>query len=74
MFVIIYFQKFHFIIVKLFSIKFYLSIKKEATKAIKQSLGEYYLFDSTPIIQALYRAFTKCKYIEDNDKIAYYKH
>lgn len=36
----------------------------EATKAIKPILGDYYLFDRTPIPAALWREFTECVIVE----------
>ncbi|KAM6564618.1 hypothetical protein CsatB_024616 [Cannabis sativa] len=38
----------------------------EATKAIKPILGEYYYFDDTPIIKALWREVKECAYVEPN--------
>ncbi|KAF4396674.1 hypothetical protein G4B88_028988 [Cannabis sativa] len=38
----------------------------EATKAIKPILGEYYYFDDTPIIKALWREAKECAYVEPN--------
>ncbi|KAF4380612.1 hypothetical protein F8388_009746 [Cannabis sativa] len=38
----------------------------EATRAIKPLLGEYYSFDDTPIIKALWRETKECVYIEPN--------
>ncbi|KAF3329345.1 Omega-6 fatty acid desaturase, endoplasmic reticulum isozyme 2 [Carex littledalei] len=36
----------------------------EATKAIKPILGEYYQFDSTPVIKAMFREAKECVYVE----------
>ncbi|XP_078182171.1 fatty acid desaturase DES2-like [Carex rostrata] len=36
----------------------------EATKAIKPILGEYYQFDSTPVIKAMFRETKECVYVE----------
>ncbi|KAJ0569090.1 putative oxidoreductase [Helianthus annuus] len=40
---------------------------KEATKAIKPILGEYYQFDDTPVIKAMWREATKCFYVEPDE-------
>ncbi|KAF9910703.1 25S rRNA (adenine645-N1)-methyltransferase [Linnemannia zychae] len=37
----------------------------EATKHLKAKLGKYYLYDDTPILQALYRNWRVCKFVED---------
>ncbi|KAI3522243.1 hypothetical protein L1887_11730 [Cichorium endivia] len=39
----------------------------EATKAIKPILKDYYKFDNTPILKALYREAKECVYIESDD-------
>lgn len=39
----------------------------EATKAIKPILKDYYKFDETPILKALYREAKECVYIESDD-------
>ena len=46
---------------------------QEATEAIRQVLGPYYLKDETPIAQATYRAFSDCQFIEDVGDIVFYK-
>jgi len=46
---------------------------QEATEAIKKVIGEYYLKDDTPIAHALWRSFTTCQFIDDNEGIAFYK-
>jgi len=46
---------------------------EEATQHIKKVLGKYYLCDETPIAQALWRSFRNCKFVEDNEPIAFYK-
>lgn len=41
----------------------------EATRAVKEVLGEYYQFDGTPILKAAWREFRECVYVEaDNDQ------
>jgi omega-6 fatty acid desaturase (delta-12 desaturase) len=44
----------------------------EATESIKKVIGKYYLKDETPIALALWRSFRNCKYVEDDDHIAFY--
>ncbi|KAJ0917413.1 putative acyl-CoA (9+3)-desaturase [Helianthus annuus] len=39
----------------------------EATKAIKPILGEYYQFDDTPIIKAMWREATECFFVEADE-------
>ncbi|KAI3516060.1 hypothetical protein L1887_14969 [Cichorium endivia] len=39
----------------------------EATKAIKPILKDYYKFDETPILKALYREAKECVYVESDD-------
>jgi omega-6 fatty acid desaturase (delta-12 desaturase) len=46
---------------------------QEATQALEKFLGKYYLKDETPIWTALWRSFRYCKYIEDDEPIAFYK-
>lgn len=45
----------------------------EATEAIRPILGKYYLLDETPIIQAMWRALTRCIYIPNDGGVAFYK-
>ncbi|CCI43061.1 unnamed protein product [Albugo candida] len=45
----------------------------EATNAIKPVLGDFYMVDNTPTIRALWRSFSNCKFIDDNEKIVFYK-
>ncbi|KAF4359180.1 hypothetical protein F8388_005289 [Cannabis sativa] len=40
----------------------------EATKAIKPILGEYYCFDETSIIKAMWREIKECVYVEPDDE------
>eukprot|EP01133_Synstelium_polycarpum_P015956 gene15956-18970_t len=47
---------------------------EEATKHIKKALGKHYIFDPTPIPQALWKSWTQCKYVEDDGDIVFYKH
>ncbi|EEE67046.1 hypothetical protein OsJ_23988 [Oryza sativa Japonica Group] len=39
----------------------------EATKAIRPILGEYYQFDPTPIVKAIWREAKECIYIQSED-------
>ncbi|PFH53489.1 hypothetical protein AMATHDRAFT_54590 [Amanita thiersii Skay4041] len=43
------------------------------TEAIKPVLGQYYNYDSTPVIPALWRSFTSCVFIEDEGDIVFFK-
>ncbi|KAJ6638959.1 Omega-6 fatty acid desaturase, endoplasmic reticulum [Pseudolycoriella hygida] len=45
----------------------------EATEAIKPILGKYYLRDTTPVLSALWRAITHCKYVQNDGQIVFYK-
>ncbi|KAI9011909.1 delta-12-fatty acid desaturase [Phycomyces nitens] len=45
----------------------------EATKHIKKVLGKHYMFDDTPIVQALYRSYRECKFIEDEGDVRFLK-
>lgn len=44
-----------------------------ATKHIKEVLGPYYLKDNTPVVHALYRAFSTCQFVEDAGDTVFYK-
>ncbi|XP_069148539.1 delta(12)-fatty-acid desaturase FAD2-like [Solanum lycopersicum] len=45
----------------------------EATKAIKPLLGEYYKFDDTPILKAMWRDINECIFVEkEKDKGIYW--
>ncbi|CAB5200227.1 unnamed protein product [Rhizophagus irregularis] len=46
---------------------------EEATIHIKKVLGHYYIFDDTPIFEALWRSFASCKFIEDEGDIIFIK-
>ncbi|KAG0350368.1 linoleoyl-CoA desaturase activity protein [Podila minutissima] len=45
----------------------------EATKYLKEKLGKYYIYDETPIVQALIRNWRECKFVEDEGDIVAYK-
>jgi len=47
---------------------------QRATLAIKQKIGKYYLKDETPIPRALWRSYNLCKFVEDDEKIVFYKY
>lgn len=46
---------------------------QEATEAIKPLLGKYYLEDETPIFKALYRSWSKCRFVEEEGDVLFYK-
>ncbi|KAL8199699.1 hypothetical protein R6Q57_013267 [Mikania cordata] len=41
----------------------------EATKAIKPILGDYYQFDGTPILKAMYRETKECIYVDKDEDV-----
>jgi omega-6 fatty acid desaturase (delta-12 desaturase) len=43
----------------------------EATPILERILGEYYLRDDTPIPTALYRAWTRCKFVEKHGDVVF---
>ncbi|KAF8148409.1 fatty acid desaturase-domain-containing protein [Crassisporium funariophilum] len=45
----------------------------EVTKAIMPVLGEYYNYDSTPAMYALWRSFTQCVFVENEGDILFFK-
>ena len=45
----------------------------EATEAVKGLLGEYYLFDPTPIPIALWRSLLHCRFVDDEGDIVFCK-
>ncbi|KAG0327896.1 linoleoyl-CoA desaturase activity protein [Podila horticola] len=45
----------------------------EATKYLKEKLGKYYIYDETPIVQALLRNWRECKFVEDEGDVVFYK-
>ncbi|GAM23984.1 hypothetical protein SAMD00019534_071590 [Acytostelium subglobosum LB1] len=46
---------------------------EEATRHLKKALGRLYLFDTTPIPQALWRSWTQCRFVEDEGDVVFYK-
>ncbi|TCD69010.1 hypothetical protein EIP91_009232 [Steccherinum ochraceum] len=45
----------------------------EVTEAIKPILGEYYLYDSTPVFYALWRSFSQCQFVENEGDIVFFR-
>jgi len=45
----------------------------KATPYLKEKLGEYYLYDRTPVFKALYRALKNCAFVEDTGDILFYR-
>ncbi|KAF8983817.1 hypothetical protein BDQ17DRAFT_1313171, partial [Cyathus striatus] len=45
----------------------------EVTEAIKPVLGDYYNYDSTPAVYALWRSFTQCSFLEDEGGVLFFK-
>jgi len=39
----------------------------EATEAMKPLLGDYYQYDGTPILKAMYREMKECIYVEKDE-------
>lgn len=46
---------------------------QEATKHIREFLGPYYIKDETPIGKALWRAYTNCRYVDNEGDVVFYK-
>lgn len=44
-----------------------------ATKALKEFLGPYYKHDDTPVVKALWRSWTNCRFVEDEGGVLFYK-
>jgi omega-6 fatty acid desaturase (delta-12 desaturase) len=47
---------------------------QEATNAVKGLLGEFYVEDHSPIPTALWHAATKCRFVEDEGDVLFYKY
>lgn len=47
--------------------------QQEATEHLKKFLGAYYLKDDTPILKALWRSYTCCKYVDNEPDVVFYK-
>ncbi|KAJ7164341.1 fatty acid desaturase-domain-containing protein [Mycena filopes] len=43
------------------------------TEAIRPVLGEYYNYDETPALLALWRSFTQCTFVEDIGDVVFFK-
>ncbi|KAJ8082312.1 hypothetical protein PM082_008165 [Marasmius tenuissimus] len=43
------------------------------TEAIKPVLGDYYNYDSTGVLYALWRSFTQCVFVEDEGDVLFFK-
>ncbi|KAK9687697.1 Fatty acid oxidation complex subunit alpha [Basidiobolus ranarum] len=46
---------------------------EEATEAIKKVLGEYYYFDNRPLVEAVWHSWTKCRFVEDDGDVLFFK-
>ena len=46
---------------------------REATMAVREKLGAYYLADHTPIPTALYKSMSQCVYIDDSGGTVFFK-
>ncbi|KAF9415571.1 Fatty acid oxidation complex subunit alpha [Podila epigama] len=46
---------------------------EEATYHLKKLLGEYYIYDDTPIALATWRSFRECRFVEDEGDIVFFK-
>ncbi|EPT03306.1 hypothetical protein FOMPIDRAFT_1081895, partial [Fomitopsis schrenkii] len=45
----------------------------EVMEAIKPVLGAHYCYDSTPTVGALWRSFTRCKFVESVGDVVFFK-
>ncbi|RKP10606.1 fatty acid desaturase-domain-containing protein [Thamnocephalis sphaerospora] len=46
----------------------------EATRHLREKLGpQYYVFDRTPIIKALYRSWRQCRYVENTGDVLFFR-
>ncbi|KAI9017921.1 delta-12-fatty acid desaturase [Phycomyces nitens] len=45
----------------------------EATEYLKKALGKHYRYDDTPIAKAIFNSWTKCKFMEDEGSVRFYK-
>lgn len=46
---------------------------QEATLALRKALGPYYMRDETPAPLALWRAWSRCRFVEDAGNVVFYK-
>ncbi|KAJ7450221.1 fatty acid desaturase-domain-containing protein [Mycena latifolia] len=44
----------------------------EATEALKELIGDYYIFSDKPVFQALWDNYNACQFVEDNGDILFY--
>ena len=47
---------------------------QEATKAVKELLGEHYLEDHTPFWKAIWTNNKICKFVDTNEDVMFYKY
>ncbi|KAH6584584.1 hypothetical protein BASA50_009368 [Batrachochytrium salamandrivorans] len=47
---------------------------QEATEALKKVIGKYYLYDNTPIFEAMYRSQMTCRFVEDTGDVLWFKY
>ncbi|KAF8911392.1 fatty acid desaturase-domain-containing protein [Mucidula mucida] len=45
----------------------------QVTAAIKPVLGDYYNYDSTGVLRALWRSFTQCTFVDEEDEIVFFR-
>lgn len=45
----------------------------EATEALKARLGQHYQYNSENAFVSLWKNMTQCKYVEENDSVAFYR-
>jgi len=45
----------------------------ETTKYLKKFLGEYYFYDDTPVLKALWDSWTTCHYVDDEGDVVRYR-
>ncbi|KAJ3114590.1 hypothetical protein HDU96_001892 [Phlyctochytrium bullatum] len=46
---------------------------EKATEALRKKLGKYYLRDESPLLSQLWKSYTKCKFVEDDGSVLWYK-
>ncbi|KAF9276402.1 Fatty acid oxidation complex subunit alpha [Mortierella alpina] len=46
---------------------------EEATHHLKKLLGEYYVYDPSPIVVAVWRSFRECRFVEDHGDVVFFK-
>ena len=45
----------------------------EATEALKEKLGDHYMYDDTNMFVALYKSYKSCRFVEDEGDVIFYK-